>query len=346
MPLIARRGMPCRRRGDERLHLADHRSLAVQRHRDRGAGNGRRALVEEQSGRVGDALDPVVVQQETADFVGRAEAVLHAAHHAQRRRAVTLEVQHDVDEVLQRPRTGDGAVLGDVADEQHGDAGGLGRHRECGGDGADLGDAAGDAVDLGGRHGLHRVHDDQRGLHLLDVAERGLQVGLGRQVHLVVGASGALGTQPDLACRLLTREVERTAPVSAQRWATSSSSVDFPTPGSPASSVTEPGTRPPPSTRSSSLMPVWKWRVAPGSIELMGTAGEDGATARLPAAALRGEHRDLVDRAPGAAVRAAADPLGGDVTALRAAVLRTRLRTSPGHESTVVAATDRTRSAR
>jgi len=34
-------------------------------------------------------------------------------------------------------------------------------------------------------------------------------------------------------------------------------------------------------------MPVWKWRVAPGSIELMGTAGEDGATARLPAAALR-----------------------------------------------------------
>jgi hypothetical protein len=36
--------------------------------------------------------------------------------------------------------------------------------------------------------------------------------------------------------------------------ATSSSSVDLPTPGSPASSATAPGTRPPPSTRSNSSM--------------------------------------------------------------------------------------------
>jgi hypothetical protein len=27
-------------------------------------------------------------------------------------------------------------------------------------------------------------------------------------------------------------------------------------------------------------MPVWKWRVLPGSIELIGTAGEVGTTAR------------------------------------------------------------------
>lgn len=38
--------------------------------------------------------------------------------------------------------------------------------------------------------------------------------------------------------------------------ATSSSSVDLPTPGSPATSTTAPGTRPPPSTRSSSGTPV------------------------------------------------------------------------------------------
>src|SRR6201991_1805864 len=38
--------------------------------------------------------------------------------------------------------------------------------------------------------------------------------------------------------------------------AASSSSVDLPMPGSPASSTTAPGTRPPPSTRSSSLTPV------------------------------------------------------------------------------------------
>ncbi len=158
------------------------------------------------------------------------------------------------------------------------------------------------------------------GLDLLDVAERGLQVGFGGQEDLVVGAAGAFGPQPDLAGRLLTRQVQRPAARSAaQRWATSSSSVDLPTPGSPASRVTEPGTRPPPSTRSSSLMPVWKWRVAPGSMELIGTAGEVGATARRAGRGPeRGEHRDLVDRAPGAAVGAAAHPLGGDVPAFRA----------------------------
>jgi hypothetical protein len=35
-----------------------------------------------------------------------------------------------------------------------------------------------------------------------------------------------------------------------------SSSVDFPIPGSPPSSISEPGTTPPPSTRSNSPMPV------------------------------------------------------------------------------------------
>lgn len=54
----------------------------------------------------------------------------------------------------------------------------------------------------------------------------------------------------------------------------------MPTPGSPARSVTEPGTSPPPSTRSSSLTPVGKCLVTPGSMVVIGTAGEDGATAR------------------------------------------------------------------
>ena len=47
--------------------------------------------------------------------------------------------------------------------------------------------------------------------------------------------------------------------------ATSSSSVDLPTPGSPASSTTAPGTRPPPSTRSSSPTPV---RPGPGRLDV------------------------------------------------------------------------------
>ncbi|SBS74894.1 conserved hypothetical protein [uncultured Mycobacterium sp.] len=72
-------------------------------------------------------------------------------------------------------------------------------------------------------------------------------------------------------------------PDCAHRCTTSSSRVDLPTPGSPASRLTEPGTTPPPSTRSSSSTPVGKWRVRSGLMELIGTAGEDGTTVRCDA---------------------------------------------------------------
>ena len=45
--------------------------------------------------------------------------------------------------------------------------------------------------------------------HLVDVAERRLQIRFGGQVDLVVGAAGAFGPQPDLAGRLLARQIQR-----------------------------------------------------------------------------------------------------------------------------------------
>ena len=65
---------------------------------------------------------PSSVELEAADLVGRAEAVLDRADQPQRRVPVALEVQHHVDEVLEQPRAGDRAVLGDVADEDGRDA--------------------------------------------------------------------------------------------------------------------------------------------------------------------------------------------------------------------------------
>ena len=77
--------------------------------------------------------------------------------------AVALEVEHHVDEVLEHPRAGDRAVLGDVADEHRGDVAGLGHPDQGGRDLLDLGDAAGHALDVGGADGLDRVDDQQRG---------------------------------------------------------------------------------------------------------------------------------------------------------------------------------------
>ena len=79
----------------------------------------------------------------------------------------------------------------------------------------------------------------------------------------------------------MTYRVGRPAP--AQRAATSSSSVDLPTPGSPASSTTAPGVRPVPSTRSSSPIPVGMPAVAVASTSLIGTALRTGVAAETDA---------------------------------------------------------------
>ncbi len=44
---------------------------------------------------------------------------------------VAFEVQHDIDQVLERPRPGDRAVLRDVPDQQHRNAAGLGERGQA-----------------------------------------------------------------------------------------------------------------------------------------------------------------------------------------------------------------------
>ena len=171
---------------------------------------------------------------------------------------VALEVQHDVDQVLQRARARDGAVLGDVTDQDASrrrlrlasEVSAVVTARTCvtppvtpSASGRDM--------------RLHRVHHHQGGLDRLDVAEHGRAGRIRRPGTARRGCSRCVrrAAGPGRRTPRPTRTA-RGAPVRAQRCATSSSSVDLPTPGSPASSVTEPGTSPPPSTRSSSSTPV------------------------------------------------------------------------------------------
>ena len=97
------------------------------------------AGVEEQAGRVGDRFDPFGGEVEAPDLVGRPEAVLEGADEAERGLAVALELADHIHQVLEQAGARDGAVFGDVADEQHGEA-------------AVFGDA-----DEGARHLAHRA---------------------------------------------------------------------------------------------------------------------------------------------------------------------------------------------
>ncbi len=119
-------------------------------------------VAEKQRRRIGDALQAGGGHLEDPQFVRGAEAVLGGAQGAIEAVAVALELQHSVDHVLEHARAGDRALLGDVADEEDGRAGGLGQAEEAARRFAHLADAArrrGEGVAV---QGLHGVDHDQR----------------------------------------------------------------------------------------------------------------------------------------------------------------------------------------
>ena len=79
-----------------------------------------RALGQKHRRRVADFDQAAALHLEHADFVGRPEAVLGAAQQAVLIEALAFEIQHGVDHVLEDLRAGDGAVFGDVADQETG----------------------------------------------------------------------------------------------------------------------------------------------------------------------------------------------------------------------------------
>src|SRR5690606_18893174 len=66
---------------------------------------------------VGHLGDAVAGHLEASNLVCRTETVLQRPDESKRSLAVTLEVADDVDEMLEDPRPGDLAVLGDVPDD-------------------------------------------------------------------------------------------------------------------------------------------------------------------------------------------------------------------------------------
>ena len=146
-------------------------------------GGGEVAARQEERRGVRDLPQAPVGHLEHADLVGRAEAVLHRAQDAEMVAGVALEGHHRVDHVLDHPRAGDLAVLGDVADEDHGRAGGLGEADQRLGAAADLRDRAGRRFHRLGPHGLDRIDDrERRRAALRQGGDDVLDIGLGGEL--------------------------------------------------------------------------------------------------------------------------------------------------------------------
>ena len=123
-------------------------------------GRARAVIGQERPRRVRDLEQTRLGHLEHADLVGRPEAVLRRAEQPQGRVPLALEVDDRVDEVLERLRTGDRAVLRHVADEDDGDAVALREVHQPERRLADLADAAGGPVELVHGRRLDRVDDD------------------------------------------------------------------------------------------------------------------------------------------------------------------------------------------
>ena len=124
-------------------------------------------------------------------------------------RAFALERQHRVDHVLDHAGAGDLAVLGDVADENDGRAGSLGKADERLRRAAHLGHRAGRGLDHVRPHGLDGIDDDEAGR--LALRERGddvLNRGFRREFDRGVAEPEPLGAQPHLRHGLFAGDVD------------------------------------------------------------------------------------------------------------------------------------------
>ena len=246
------------RRRDQRLHLDQHRAACPRRWPPPPSPATRlEPLGQEERRGVGHRLQPGARHLEDAQLRDRAEAVLDRAHDAVVLALLALEVEHGVDDVLERLRPGQAAVLGDVADQEDRDAAALGQEQQLRRDLAHLADAARGRGEAARRtRSAPSRPPAPRGLRRSTCSRmRSSEVSAIRKRPPPVDPE-PLAAQLDLALGLLAGDVEhgcrRERP---SRCATCRSSVLLPIPGSPPISTIDPGTIPPPSTRSNSPMP-------------------------------------------------------------------------------------------
>ena len=205
----ARRGQG--RLRDQRLHLGDERAPALEGDRDAGAAT---SVVRPDRNRPLGSVSPTMPMSDRSKQPTSSVGPYRFLTARTRRSRECRSPSNCTTTSTRCSSTrgpGDRAVLGDVPDEQHRDAAGLGHLDERRGDLADLADVAGRALDLGAADRLHRVDDDQLGLEGVDLAEHRREVGLAGEVERAGHRLDALGPGAHLRRGLLTADVEHPA---------------------------------------------------------------------------------------------------------------------------------------
>ena len=302
---------------DERLHVDRERARALHGHERAGAGPVEIGAVV-QAARVGHRDQAAVAHLEQPDLVGRAEAVLLRPQHAQRAQRIALEHQHDVDEVLEHARPGDDALPSSRARSGRcrcsspwpGAAGGRPTRAPATRSPARP-RAARPRASGSSRRRRPRARSPRSWRRPSRARSRP-----GRPRLPWRRSARRAGAPARATPRPATSSTGRCAPIAPSIAAVR---LDLPTPGSPPSSTSDPGTSPPPSTRSSSAMPVPMRAAALVSTDASGTTTPGLAPwRRAPLRASSEAGACSSERREGAAVGAAAEPAGLLAAALAA----------------------------
>jgi hypothetical protein len=146
---------------NERLHLNQHRATPFKKWGDHRPWCARLAIVNEGASRIVNASEPVLPHLKEAELVCGAEAILCGAQCAQCAVAIAVQHHHRIHKVLQRLRSRNAPLLGDVANEDHRAVRCTSGASEPVGGATHLTNAARRTLKSAERCGLNRVNDQE-----------------------------------------------------------------------------------------------------------------------------------------------------------------------------------------
>ncbi len=131
-------------------------------------------------------------------------------------KAVALQIEDGIHDVLEDSRPGDGSGFGHMADDEDRHTRGLGQSQQSGSALLHLADATSRRGQFLRIDRLDGIHYSQVRVQSLDVAHDLLQVNLGEDVELIVRDPQPISSHLDLLDRFLTGHIEHWALLSSQ----------------------------------------------------------------------------------------------------------------------------------
>ena len=168
---------------DQCLHLDQQRPRSFLRGQHTRAGHLIFVLRQKERRRIGNTPQSAIGHRKDAELIDRPEPVFEGTHQPIRRMGIAFKIEDGVDHVLEHPRAGQRAFLGDMADHHDDGVRLLGQARELGCAVAHLCHRPRRRAELIGADRLDRVDHHDFGRRRLDGGDDALEADLGQQRH-------------------------------------------------------------------------------------------------------------------------------------------------------------------